>query len=164
MIQETIRRVSIAILLLALSLSSTLVVALGETPVVKRPEDLVWMERPSGVRVAVLQGDPEKPGPFTLRLQYPAGYRKGPHFHPRDAYVTVLSGSYFRGYGATVDESGAFELTPGTFSVNPGRVSHYEWTLVPAELQVHATGPWETVYVDAKGNPLKNKRETGMPQ
>ena len=121
------------------------------------------MTRSTGVEVAVLQGDPAKPGPFTLRLRYPAGYRKGPHYHPRDAYVTVLSGGYFRGYGNTEDESKAFELTPGTFSVNPGGVSPYEWTTMPAELQVHATGPWETVYVDSAGTPL-GERETGMPK
>jgi len=133
----------------------------GSDPVVKRPEELSWMRRSSGVEVAVLQGDPAKPGPFTLRLRYPAGYRKGPHYHPGDAYVTVLSGGYFRGYGSVEVESEAFELTPGTFSVNPGGVSHYEWTTGPAELQVHATGPWETVYVDAEGRPT-GAREMGM--
>lgn len=117
-------------------------------PVVLRPHDIRWEERGEGVRAAVLHGDPDQPGPFTLRLEYPAGYRKGPHTHPRDAYVTVLEGSYFRGYGNTFDESDAFELTPGTFSVNPGGVSHYEWTTEPAVLQVHAVGPWATTYVD----------------
>ena len=118
------------------------------------PGDLNWTERSSGVKVAVLQGDPDKPGPFTLRLQYPAGYSKEPHYHPNDAYVTVLSGGYFRGYGNVFDETKAFELTSGTFSVNPAGVSHYEWTTMPATLQVQATGPWTTVYVDSTGQPL----------
>ncbi len=127
-------------------------------PLVVRSEDLQWTERPSGVRVAVLQGDPSAPGPFTLRLQYPAGYRKGPHHHPRDAYVTVLSGRYYRGYGSRFDESRREELTPGTFSVNPGGVNHYEWTTEPALIQVHAVGPWETIYVDDDGRPVDTPR------
>lgn len=127
----------------------------GDTPIVRNPEDLVWTLLPSGVERAVLQGDPSEPGPFTLRLRYPAGYEKGPHYHPRDAFVTVLSGEYFRGYGNRVDQSGGIRLTPGTFSVNPGKVSHYEWTTMPAEIQVHATGPWETVYVDDHGEPVE---------
>ncbi len=90
-----------------------------DAPVVLSPEALTWTEREGGVRVAVLYGDQNQPGPFVLRLQYPAGYRKGPHYHPGDAQVTVLSGSYFRGYGHRVDETQAFRLTPGTFSVNP---------------------------------------------
>ena len=152
-------RVAMSVLIMLVALAAVP----ADEPIVKKPEDLVWMTRATGVEVAVLQGDPAKPGPFTLRLRYPAGYRKGPHYHPRDAYVTVLSGGYFRGYGNIEDESKAIALTPGTFSVNPGGVSHYEWTTEPAELQVHATGPWETVYVDIEGKP-KGGREMGMPR
>lgn len=123
-------------------------------PVVLHPEEIRWEERAQGVRAAVLYGDPARPGPFTLRLEYPAGYRKGPHIHPNDAFVTVLSGSYYRGYGNVVHEEDAHRLTPGTFSLNPGGVSHYEWTTEPAVLQVHAVGPWGTVYVDADGRPV----------
>jgi hypothetical protein len=122
-------------------------------PVVLTPDEIPWTSRGQGVRVAVLQGDPARPGPFTLRLEYPAGYRKGPHTHPHDAYVTVLEGTYFRGYGNTVQESEAHRLTPGTFSLNPAGVSHYEWTTEPAVLQVHAVGPWATTYVNADGSP-----------
>jgi anti-sigma factor ChrR (cupin superfamily) len=121
-------------------------------PVVLRPDQLTWQPRGEGVQVAVLYGDPDKPGPFTLRLRYPAGYRKAPHTHPNDAYVTVLEGSYFRGYGNTFDEARGHKLTPGTFSVNPAGVSHYEWTTEPAMLQVQAMGPWTTAYVQAGTN------------
>jgi hypothetical protein len=67
--------------------------------------------------------------------------------------VTVLEGTYFRGYGNTVRESEAHRLTPGTFSLNPAGVSHYEWTTEPAVLQVHAVGPWATTCVNADGSP-----------
>ena len=125
---------------------------MDDAPVVLSPDALTWTERAEGVRVAVLYGDPDKPGPFVLRLQYPAGYRKAPHHHSGDAQVTVLSGSYFRGYGNVVDEPTALQLTPGTFSVNPGGVVHYEWTTEPAMLEVHGDGPWLTTYVDPVGN------------
>lgn len=127
-------------------------------PVVLHPEDLKWAERDSGVEVAVLHGDPAEEGSFTLRLRYPAGYRKGPHFHPGEAYVTVLEGSYHRAYGNTFDESKGIPLTPGTFSVNPAGVAHYEWTTEPALIQVTAAGPWTTVYVDPQGNPVPGDR------
>ena len=137
-----------AVLGIGVGVTRTAALEMRSEPVVLRPHDIRWEARGEGVRAAVLHGDPDQPGPFTLRLEYPAGYRKGPHTHPRDAYVTVLKGRYFRGYGNTFDESDAFELTPGTFSVNPGGVSHYEWTTEPAVLQVHAVGPWATTYVD----------------
>ena len=117
-------------------------------PIVLTPSEIHWDARADGVRVAVLHGDPTQPGPFALRLEYPAGYRKAPHIHPNDAYVTVLEGRYFRGYGNDFDESAGVELTPGTFSVNPGGVSHYEWATQRAVLQVHAVGPWTTTYVN----------------
>src|SRR4030095_9091512 len=34
---------------------------------------------PKGAKLAVLQGDPGKPGPFTLRLKTPANYKIPPH-------------------------------------------------------------------------------------
>lgn len=126
-------------------------VELPEKPVVLDASELQWEMLPSGVERAVLFGDPELEGPFVLRLRYPAGYSKGPHHHPYDAFVTVLRGGYFRGYGHTFDEAAAFELRQGTFSVNPAGVSHYEWTTAPAELQIQATGPWGSTYVDEEG-------------
>lgn len=144
----------IAVITLLAGIANTLGTAAPPAPVVLEPDDLVWETRPTGVQVAVLQGDPQAKGPFTLRLRYPAGYRKGPHSHPGDAYVTVLEGSYFRAYGTVFDESAGIPLKPGTFSVNPAGVNHYEWTVEPAMLQVTAMGPWTTVYVNAEGVPL----------
>lgn len=123
-------------------------------PVVITADALRWETSSSGVQVARLYGDPEAAGPFGLRLRYPAGYRKEPHHHPHDAFVTVLSGSYYRGYGTSFDRSRGILLVAGTFSVNPAGVSHYEWVEEPAELEVHAVGPWSSAYVDAAGNPL----------
>lgn len=121
--------------------------------------DLKFETKSSGVRVAVLYGDPDKEGPFGLRLQYPVGYAKGPHYHSDDAVVTVLRGSYYRGYGASFDRSKGIHLVAGTFSVNPARVAHYEWVEEPAELEVHATGPWGTVHVDESGVPVEGMDE-----
>ncbi len=117
--------------------------------------ELRWETKPSGVQVARLYGDSSNAGAFGLRLRYPSGYRKDPHYHPHDAFVTVLSGSYFRGYGDSFDRAKAIHLVEGTFSVNPAGVSHYEWVEEPAELEIHATGPWGSAYVDAQGNTLK---------
>ena len=126
-------------------------------PGVTRASGLRWETKASGVQVAVLYGDTSRPGPFGLRLRYPIGYRKNPHYHPRDAFVTVLSGSYYRGYGNAFDPKKAIHLVAGTFSVNPAGVSHYEWVEEPAELEIHAVGPWGTAYVDAEGRPQKSR-------
>ena len=44
---------------------------------------------PAGAKMAVLQGDPGKPGLFTVRLDMPDGYRIPPHWHPADEHITT---------------------------------------------------------------------------
>ena len=36
----------------------------------------------AGMEQVNLVGDPTKPGPYTLRLKFPAGYMLAPHSHP----------------------------------------------------------------------------------
>ena len=63
--------------------------------------ELQWADAPPGfpprAKMAVLDGDPTKPGLFTVRLQSPAGYKIMPHTHPTAEHVTVLSGKMHLG-------------------------------------------------------------------
>ena len=47
---------------------------------------LKWVDGPPslppGAKVAVLEGDPSKPGPFVMRARLPDGYKIPPHTHP----------------------------------------------------------------------------------
>ena len=89
------------------------------------PERLTWGSAPAilpaGARLAVLEGDPSKTGPFTMRLEMPAGYRIPPHFHAVDERVTVISGAFQVGMGDTFDEGKLTTLPPGTFGVDSAR-------------------------------------------
>lgn len=49
---------------------------------------------PPGAKIAVLAGDPNKKGPFTNRLQTPAGYKVSPHTHSTTENITVISGTF----------------------------------------------------------------------
>src|SRR5262245_17605401 len=65
--------------------------------VVVRPAALKWMPPPPGLpagsQMAVLIGDPSKPGvPYVFRAKLPDGYKVPPHWHSIDENVTVLSG------------------------------------------------------------------------
>ena len=55
---------------------------------------LQWGDAPpaleKGAQVAVLSGDPGKPGPFTIRIKVPAGFKVARHWHPTDERVTVM--------------------------------------------------------------------------
>ena len=80
------------------------------------PADLQWGEAPAGLpagaKLAVLEGDPTKKGPFTIRLQMPDGYKIMPHTHPTAEKVTVISGTGFLGMGAKFDEAAAKQMEP----------------------------------------------------
>ena len=52
-----------------------------------RSEDVVWKPFaafPPAARLAILVGDPTKPGPYVIRVWLPAGTRMAPHRHPED--------------------------------------------------------------------------------
>src|SRR4051794_26300457 len=79
--------------------------------------DLKWGSAPpnlpKGADITVLSGDPAKDGPFVIRLKMPSGYKFPAHNHPKDEYVTVISGNFHVGMGDKLDEKKAIELTAG---------------------------------------------------
>jgi len=60
----------------------------------KLPDQIEWKSNPSGNRTAVLQGDPTKPGPYAMLLQWLPGNMSRPHFHPNDRFFIVFSGTW----------------------------------------------------------------------
>src|SRR5580698_8698772 len=52
---------------------------------------------PPAARLAVLVGDPTKPGPYLIRVKLPAGTKMLPHRHPEDRIYTVISGVFYIG-------------------------------------------------------------------
>ena len=69
----------------------------------------------AGMEQVNLVGNPSDPGPYTLRLKFPAGYRLAPHVHPDYREVTILSGTWYTGYGAKFDTTALKALPAGSF-------------------------------------------------
>jgi mannose-6-phosphate isomerase-like protein (cupin superfamily) len=123
------------------------------------PGDLEWKPAspmlPAGAQSIVLSGDPRQPGPFTVRLKLPDGYKVPPHWHPADEHVTVLSGTFGISTGEQFDPSKGMEIGPGGFTVMPTGVRHFAWTKGETVIQVHALGPWAINYVNPADDPRK---------
>jgi quercetin dioxygenase-like cupin family protein len=121
------------------------------------PDQVTWGPAPAilpvGARLAVLEGDPSKAGPFTMRLALPAGYRIPPHFHPVDEHVTVLSGAFQVGMGDTFDERKLTTLPVGTFGVIPPDMRHFARADSATVIQLHGMGPWRLTYVNPADQP-----------
>lgn len=126
------------------------------------PSDLTWSDGPPGLppgaKMAVLDGDPNKPGSFTVRLQAPAGYKIPPHTHPSAERVTVISGSVKLGMGDKFDEAAGKEMGVGSFIVLPAGMSHYAWSDGETIVQIHSEGPFKIKYVNAADDPRTKKQ------
>jgi hypothetical protein len=128
------------------------------THVVYTPADLKWVDAPPGLpkgaRVAVLEGDPAKAGPFTMRAELPPNYKIMPHWHPAIEHVTVLSGELFVGSGETFNPGAAKKLGAGGFFVMPIKHVHHAFTKGQKTIiQLHGTGPWGINYINPTDDP-----------
>jgi anti-sigma factor ChrR (cupin superfamily) len=80
--------------------------------VLQNEQDAKWVDAPKflppGAKIAVLEGNPNEKGPFTIRVKLTASYKIPAHSHPSDEHVVVLSGALYMGTGAKLDSSGSF--------------------------------------------------------
>ena len=111
---------------------------------------------PPGAEVAVLEGKPSEPGPFTMRLRVPDGYRIPPHSHPAVEHVTVLEGTFKVGMGDKFDASALTALPSGTFGALAPGTRHFAQAQGRTVLQLHGVGPWQINYVNPADDP-RNK-------
>ncbi len=132
--------------------------------IVFTPETIQWgpgpASLPAGAQMAVLDGDPTKPGPFTLRLKFPANYKVSPHWHPADEHVTVIAGTLHLALGDKVGAPQEEKVLPaGSFRVMPAKAHHFGWTAEEGTiLQLHGMGPWEINYLDSSDDPRISKK------
>lgn len=129
---------------------------------VHRPDDLKWQDGPPslppGAKIAVLEGDPSKEGPFVFRVKVPDGYRIPPHTHPKPERVTIVSGTFHLGMGEVFDEKMVEALPAGTYGTWPAGMKHFVWVKGETVVQFHGDGPWVIEYVNAADDPRKRKK------
>jgi hypothetical protein len=110
---------------------------------------------PPGAQFAVLEGDPAKPGAFTMRAKLPDGYKIQPHWHPVDEHVTVVQGTFHVGLGEKFDPSAGKPMPAGSFALMKQGVRHFAWAKGETIVQLHGTGPWGINYVNPQDDPRK---------
>ena len=93
---------------------------------------------------AKIYGDQTKPGPYSFltRPRTVPGAASKPHSHPDTRTYTVISGTWYIGFGDKFDESKLIALKPGSVYTEPAGVPHFvlikdEGTIV----QITGTGP-----------------------
>lgn len=126
-----------------------------------RPADIKWVDAPpslpKGAKMALLEGDPAKDGPFVFRLKVPEGYRIPPHTHPKVERVTVISGTFHIGMGFEFDESRMQEMPAGSFGFWPAGMEHFAMAKGETQVQLHGIGPWSIRYLNPQDDPRNQK-------
>ncbi|HEY7981892.1 MAG TPA: cupin domain-containing protein [Candidatus Eremiobacteraceae bacterium] len=115
-------------------------------PIIVTPDSVKWMpgtgQIPATVGVAVLEGDPSKSGPFTMRLNIPDGTKFAVHYHDDTERLTVISGTFMAGVGTTFDETKMVALPAGSYCVLPAGLRHYAMAKGQTVVQVSGNGPF----------------------
>ncbi len=110
---------------------------------------------PAGAKMAVVSGDPSKPGPFVIQLAMPDGYRLAPHFHPTDETVEVKQGTFLFAMGDTFDLAKTKPMNVGEKGSIPANMHHYATAKGATVVAVTSTGPFALTYVNPADNPQK---------
>jgi quercetin dioxygenase-like cupin family protein len=126
------------------------------------PTSIEWKAGPAaippGAKMAVLEGDPTKDGPFVVRFQFPDGYHIAPHTHPKTERVTVISGTLLLAMGENLGRSAAKPMTAGTYGFWPEGMKHTAWSGGETVIQLHGMGPWQINYVNPADDPRNTKK------
>jgi quercetin dioxygenase-like cupin family protein len=126
-------------------------------PTAMTPAEMKWGAQGglamAGMEQVNLVGNPSKPGPYTLRLKFPPGYKLAPHMHPDHREVTILSGTWYTGYGERFDAAALKALPAGSFYTEPADIAHFVEVREPVVIQVSGTGPSGRVFVNPADNP-----------
>jgi hypothetical protein len=127
-----------------------------------KPDELKWKDGPpslpKGAKIAILEGDPSKEGPFVFRVKVPDGYKIPPHTHPKPERVTVISGTFNIGMGDKFDANMGEAMPAGTYGTWPAKMKHFVWVKGETVIQFHGEGPWLINYLNPNDDPRKEKK------
>ena len=110
---------------------------------------------PKGAKMAVLEGDPGKDGPFVARLMVPAHYRIAPHWHSKDEDLTIISGTMYLSEGDKLETQHAHAMKAGAYHHLPANTHHYAFSKGATVVQINGQGPFDITYINPADDPSK---------
>jgi quercetin dioxygenase-like cupin family protein len=112
----------------------------------------------AGTQTVILKGDPGKPGLYTLLLRVGPNTKIEAHAHPDDRVATVISGTWYFGYGKQFNDGALKALPAGSFYTEPPNTNHFAMTRTEGVvIQITGSGPSATTYVDPAQDPARRK-------
>ena len=108
----------------------------------------------AGVHTKVLFGDPSKAGFYSIQLFVPAHTTFQAHSHRDHRMATVVSGTWYFGYGDRFDSKFLENLSPGSVYSEPGAHNHFARTDKDAVIvHISGYGPTDTGYFNPADEP-----------
>jgi len=127
--------------------------------VILTPGDMKWGPAPpvlpAGAQIAVLDGDPSKPGFFVLRLKFPDGYKIAAHWHPTDENITVVQGTFRAGMGDAYGDAALHDFGVGSYLKMPKRMHHFASAKGEVIVQIDGQGPFVVNYLNPNDDPTR---------
>jgi hypothetical protein len=94
---------------------------------IKLPDQIPWVRNAAGTaEVAILYGDPDKPGLYAVMQKWLPGNMSRPHWHPNDRFITVLEGTWWVGTGEPFDPATTTPVPVGSVVTHFGKEIHYD--------------------------------------
>lgn len=121
------------------------------------PDELRWKPgKVPGVERALLIGEESKPGPYVHRAKFPPNFKLEAHGHPDERRYTILSGTWYIGWGEKFDATKLIPLPTGSFYTEPANIPHFVATQGEgAVIEISGTGPSSQIWVDPAHAPKK---------
>lgn len=121
------------------------------------PDELQWKPgRVPGVERALLIGEESKPGAYVHRAKFPPNFKLEAHGHPDERRYTILSGTWYIGWGEKFDATKLIALPAGSFYTEPANIPHFVATKGEgAVIEISGTGPSSQIWVDPGHAPKK---------
>jgi quercetin dioxygenase-like cupin family protein len=107
----------------------------------------------SAVQVIVLAGDPSRAGLYTILLKVAGNTKIAAHDHPDQRMATVISGTWYFGYGDQFDETKLKTLPTGSVYSEVAGQNHFAMTKDPVIVSITGYGPSGVKYVNASDDP-----------
>ena len=94
----------------------------------KLPDQIPWNAAAPNApnRQAVLMGDPAKPGPYMVLMEWRPHNMSRPHFHTNARYAVVLKGTWWVGTGTKFDPEATVPMPAGSFVTDLAKGIHYD--------------------------------------
>jgi len=94
---------------------------------IKLPDQIPWKRNAAGTNeVAVLYGDPSKPGLYVQLFKWLPGNMSRPHWYHNDRAITVIKGTWWVGTGDKFEPDSTVPIPVGSYVTHFGKEIHYD--------------------------------------